>query len=83
MRVGTCIRVGIRLEKAEVGPTSGPTWRLSHLQTSATVTLCRNGEAALLGVDVKVILTPPPYTLYKESLMEYTGWCHSDFNVQG
>jgi hypothetical protein len=23
--------VGIQLENAEVGPTSGPTWRLSHL----------------------------------------------------
>jgi hypothetical protein len=31
MQVGPCIRVGIQLEKAEVGPTSGPTWRLSHL----------------------------------------------------
>jgi hypothetical protein len=26
MQVGPCISVGIRLEKAEVGPTSGPTW---------------------------------------------------------
>jgi hypothetical protein len=30
MRVGPCIPVGIQLEKVEVGPTSGPTWRLSH-----------------------------------------------------
>jgi hypothetical protein len=31
MPVGPCIPVGIKLETAEVGPTSGPTWRLSHL----------------------------------------------------
>ena len=33
MRVGPCIHVGIlvQLQKAEIGPTSGPTWRLSHL----------------------------------------------------
>jgi hypothetical protein len=31
MRVGPYIPVGIQTEKAEVGPTSGPTWRLSHL----------------------------------------------------
>ena len=30
MQVGPCISVGIQLEKTEVGPTSGPTWRLSH-----------------------------------------------------
>ena len=24
--------MGIQLEKTEVGPTSGPTWRLSHLE---------------------------------------------------
>ena len=30
MRVGPRIPVGIRLERAEVGPTSGPTRRLSH-----------------------------------------------------
>jgi hypothetical protein len=34
MQVGPCISVGMQLEKAEVGPTSGPTWRLSHLKTS-------------------------------------------------
>ena len=30
MQVGPCISVGIQLEKAEVGPASGPTWHLSH-----------------------------------------------------
>ena len=30
-QVGLCVPVGIQLENAEVGPTSGPTWRLSHL----------------------------------------------------
>ena len=30
MEVGPCIPVGAQLERAEVGPTSGPTWRLSH-----------------------------------------------------
>jgi hypothetical protein len=31
MQVGPCIPVEIQLEKGEVGPTSGPTWRLCHL----------------------------------------------------
>jgi hypothetical protein len=30
-QVGPCIPMGVQLEKAEVGPTSGPTWRLPHL----------------------------------------------------
>ena len=30
IQVGPCISVGTQLNKAEVGPTSGPTWRLSH-----------------------------------------------------
>ena len=32
VQVGWCIPVGIQLEKAEVGPISGPTWRVSHLR---------------------------------------------------
>ena len=32
MQVGPCILVGTQLEKAELGPTSGPTWRLPHVQ---------------------------------------------------
>jgi hypothetical protein len=32
MQAGSCIPVGIQLEKAQVGPTSGPTWRLSHFE---------------------------------------------------
>ena len=37
MRVGPCIHVGIlvQLQKAEVGPASGPTWRPSHLEGRA------------------------------------------------
>ena len=30
MQVGPCISVGTQLLRAAVGPTSGPTWRLSH-----------------------------------------------------
>jgi hypothetical protein len=30
LHFGPCIPVGIQVQKAEVGPTSGPTWRLSH-----------------------------------------------------
>jgi hypothetical protein len=50
--------------------------------------LCPGQHRALqarvrLGVDVGVILTPPLYILYKESLMKYTGWYQNDFNVQG
>ena len=35
MQVGPRIAVGVQLEKAEVGPTSGPTRRLSHLEDEA------------------------------------------------
>jgi hypothetical protein len=31
MQVGQCTPVGVQLQKAGVGPTSGPTYRLSHL----------------------------------------------------
>ena len=37
MRVGPCIPVGIQQEKAEVGPTSGPTWRFPHLRNTRPV----------------------------------------------
>ena len=35
MQVGTCVPVGMQLQKAEVGQTSGPTWSLSHLAKMA------------------------------------------------
>ena len=35
MQVGPCIPVGMQLETAEVGPTSGPTWHLSHCEARA------------------------------------------------
>ena len=41
MQVGPCTPAGIQLQKAGVGPTSGPTWRLSHLP------LCLNKAAYL------------------------------------
>ena len=34
VQVGPCIPVRVQLEKADVGPTSGPTWRLSHSRVS-------------------------------------------------
>jgi hypothetical protein len=37
MQVGPCIPVGIRLQKAEVGPTSGPTWCLSDYKSHFTM----------------------------------------------
>ena len=35
MQAGPCIPVGIHLEEAEVGPTSGPTCRLSRFEGAA------------------------------------------------
>ena len=35
MQAGPRIPVGVQLETAEVGPTAGPTWRLSHLRLHA------------------------------------------------
>ena len=53
MQVGYCVPVGIQLQKAGVGPTSGPTWRLSHFEHSLAV---RDGEAAVdLAVDAAAL----------------------------
>jgi hypothetical protein len=35
MQAGPCTPVETQLEKAEVGPTSGPAWRLPHLVARA------------------------------------------------
>ena len=43
IQVGQCIPVGIQIYTAEVGPTSGPTWRLSHLR-QAVVGLVAAGD---------------------------------------
>ena len=54
------IPVGRQPEKAEAGPTCGPTWRLSHMHTVAgTLQRLRAVQFHHLGVDVKVIITPP------------------------
>ena len=50
-RVGPCILVGIKLEKAEVGLTSGPTRRLSHFGARA-------GDKDVRGLDVLDVLQP-------------------------
>jgi hypothetical protein len=57
MHVGPCSPVGIHLQKAEVGPTSAPTWRRSRLVRHAVrpdlvPALHRLCEAALLAVAV-------------------------------
>ena len=44
----------------------------------------RSPRVSHLGVDVKAMVTPPRIIIwYGESLMEYTGWCQKDFNVEG
>jgi hypothetical protein len=43
MRVGPCIPAGIQLEKAGVGPTSGPTWRLSQCRSDVLIFSIMNG----------------------------------------
>ena len=40
LQVGPCIPVGTQLEKAEVGPASGPTWRLSHCGRAISMQPC-------------------------------------------
>ena len=51
MRVGPCIPVGLQRQKAEVGPTSGPTWHLSHLMdvVQGEEDHQRRGDRLLLG----------------------------------
>ena len=47
MRVGPCIPTGVQLQNAEGGPTSGPTWRLSHY-TDAQVRRAEEERGGLL-----------------------------------
>ena len=54
MRVGPYISVGIQTEKAEVGPTSGPTWRLSYLVVSDQEFVPIAGRT--VGADATIVL---------------------------
>ena len=56
MRVGTCMPVGMQLQTPEVGPTSGPTWRLSHWRRVLQRALCMP-----LGALAEDGVHPPPY----------------------
>jgi len=69
MQVGPCIPVGLQLEKAEVGPTSGPTRRLSHLERG------RRYMTATYPVAHS--------TLYGSSLMKTSGLEENDFTARG
>ena len=53
MQVVPCIPVGIQLEEAEVGPTSGPTWCLSHFGTELVRRPLGHQAGALLEVELK------------------------------
>jgi hypothetical protein len=44
-QVGPCIPVGMQLQKAGVGPTSGPAWRLPHLGGVAAPASVADGVA--------------------------------------
>jgi hypothetical protein len=44
MPVGPCIPVGAQRQKAGVGPTSGPTWRVSHLGQARAAVLLAWGD---------------------------------------
>ena len=85
MLVGPCIPVGVQPCEAEVGPTSGPIWRLSHLvELLGEHRGQRAGDLLAgirLGVDAKVIQTP--LSMYGEPLMKYTKRRLNDFNAQG
>jgi hypothetical protein len=48
MQVDPYTTVGTQLEKAEVGPTSGPTWRLSHLLEARAGPIAREPARRLL-----------------------------------
>ena len=52
MQIGPCIPVGVQLEKAAVGPTSGPTRHLSHFGLGER--LARGGlQLAAACVDIR------------------------------
>jgi hypothetical protein len=88
MGVGACIPVGIQLEKAKVGLTSRLTWRLSHFARRKDYrgagrirVIAHHAKRRHLGVDAKVIVTPPFIFCMENHL--YTGWCTNDVKVQG
>ena len=75
--------MGNQLQKAEAGPTSGPTWRLSHLfievpVVEAGVEFLR---ALHLGVDVKVIHRRRLVHGEPLHVVQYAERCLNDFNV--
>jgi hypothetical protein len=45
MQVGPRIPVGIQLQKADVGPISGPTWRLSDCCVRGLLSSARQGRS--------------------------------------
>ena len=55
LRVGPCIHVGIQLYKAKVGPTSGPTWRLSHWECDLSIPRGRYPSVKTEGHDLHLV----------------------------
>ena len=51
MQIGPCVPVGIQLQKAGVGPTSGPTWRLAHFEVGRVVHL---GFSRIVASEIEV-----------------------------
>jgi hypothetical protein len=67
VQVGPCIPVGKQLEKAEVGPTSRPTWRLPH-SSRVGANVIRDAALCILLVILHA---------------KYTGAREHDFDVRG
>jgi hypothetical protein len=59
LKVGPCISVVIQLFEAEVGPTSGPTWCLSHLQREAAMQAEADREVRRVPLDAALGRLPP------------------------
>ena len=74
MRVGPCIPVGIQLEKAEVGPTSGPTWRLSHLGRQQRAQHRAEVPAEHEPIRGRRVIKPRPILAYMENHYRDGNW---------
>jgi hypothetical protein len=64
MQVGPCIPMGIQLQKAEVGPTSGPTWRLFHPRSPPAAPRCGPPASAASCRPPPPVSPPTPLTTH-------------------
>ena len=72
-----------QLERAKVGPASGPTWWLSRERTCAPRPRNLKRRPSRPSRGRWSHFHAPLHIFYRESLRKYTGWCTNDFPAHG